>query len=203
MAETDAENRFAAGLQNPTQIGNGAVALGRIARPVADEEPVVFFRVDGVVPRHHVHARPASQKAAQLVIFQSAIDGADAGASAGVVRLRFLHQTFKTNDHINHHNNVIQCLIIVDYLDGNFLDQVAVVGIVPHGDLGGHIVSDEYLAQHGALLADDLGQLTGIDALDARNSLPDHPALQRLHLTPVARCLAQLRNYQSCRPYTT
>ena len=130
---------------------DGGLALGGVARPVRDEEPVVLLLVEVVVPRHQQQLHALGHEVADDVGLDAAVHRHDAHplAVAADPRRRVRDEELRRRE-------------------ADLLHQVDRVGVHLH-HLGIRHARRHDLAQHRALVADVLGQRARVDAVDAGN----------------------------------
>ncbi len=126
-----------------------------VARSVGDEESVVVEGTEVVVPRHAYQPH---------LLFEQLTDDVE------------LHAT------VDQHYRFLTCSIFDHLPAAHLRHQVLLFGIVVF-HLIIPVVDD--LAQHGALLAQHLGEHAGVDAADAGDTLLAEPLPQALHTVPV------------------
>ena len=93
VTKTDPENRFDLAsilFQIFWEIVDGLRTHGRVTGPIAKEETVKFFGSEIVIPGDEIHTSATIQEAADLVVLETAVDGADPWKSARVERARKL-----------------------------------------------------------------------------------------------------------------
>lgn len=87
-------NKYHVYLINSLRTTNGtkkrSKSLQQNTWSIAEEETVILRRVQDVIPRHQRHLGPAFDQAADLVVFQPAIDGHDPHVAVRIKHARFL-----------------------------------------------------------------------------------------------------------------
>ena len=137
-------------------VGDGDAAHLRVARAVGEHQPVVVLLREVIVPGHHGHGGVAPEQAAQDVELGAGVDQDDALAAVAKRHLLF---------------------------DADHVDQVVLVRVV---EVDRRAALDLYLAKHGALFAQDLGQCAGVDVEDARHLVFLEPFAEAFLRVPVA-----------------
>mmetsp|Transcript_13523 Transcript_13523/g.43255 ORF Transcript_13523/g.43255 Transcript_13523/m.43255 type:complete len:311 (-) Transcript_13523:590-1522(-) len=163
VAEADAKDgRRVRPLEKSAQAADRLLALRWVSGTVGDEESVERLAAEVVVPRHEQQLDALGHEVADDVRLDAAVDGKDAHALAvlALPRRRVRDEEARL-------------------FERNLGDEVEVVRVdLRHRRLGG--ARGHNLAEHGALLADVLGEGARVDAVDARHVVLLEPVGERV-----------------------
>ena len=131
-----------------------------IAGAVGYEEAVVVDLIEVVVPWHEHHFHAAAGQTAYDVVLDSAVD---------------------------EHHRLVAVAMYLNLFGADFSDKILFIGIVEI-----HIAAtfDNYLAEHGALLAEMAGKGAGVDSVYSGDMLLLEPVAERPHGLPVRVVIA-------------
>ena len=158
VTHADTADRFVSG-ERFADILNGRIAGIRVAGTVADEQAVVFQRIEIVIPGHADNRYITFQQAADDVMFHAAIYQDNA----------FLTFAFAVSNH---------------FLTGHF---IYIIHIRVFSEIGcfNFFPANHDLSHHHAMFAQFLGQGTCIDPINSGNTFFFQPASQTLYSIPM------------------
>ncbi len=175
MAQANAHNGYLRGFHKPLEMVHGVLAMGGIAGPVGDEDAVevVGDFVNGIVVWKACHRGPATDKTAEDILFDAAVDDGDVRVTrAGAdVEGRFGAD-------------------FGDEIDLFWVDEGLVLVLVvlfPDGDA----------CERGALLAEVGNNRAGVDAGNSRDAFFGAPFPKTLHGRPMAVLFSNISNHHA------
>jgi len=159
VTHADTKNRKFRVLHGTADVLHRSITCIRVTRSVGDEESVEFQMIEIIIPRHANHFHIPAKQAADNVRLYTAIHQYDF----------FLTRAFIVTDHLFTGNLVYVVHPAVNSFRSIFRF------IVKHNP-----------SHHHSVFTQHFGQLTGIDARNARHLLPFQPVRQTFHCIPMA-----------------
>lgn len=164
VTHADAHDGDLRGLHQLAQVVDGLSAVSRVTGAIGDEDAVkvVSDLVDGVVEGESGYADTTSNKAAENVLLDTAVDQ----GNVHVTELRAHVEGSLGAD-------------ATDKVDGLGVNEsLVLVGVI--------LLANSDAGKGGTLLTEECDNLAGVDTRDGRNALAGAPLSQRLNGGPVA-----------------